>query len=79
MSITTFFVIAFTVLRPDSLVIDSAKPDSTSLPKEKGALDAPVTYEANDSVVFNQDSSLSLFGNGKVNYQQIELTSESSQ
>ncbi len=50
---------------------------SDSLPtKKKEALDAPVTYEANDSIVFTQTGYGHLYGEGKVNYQQIELTAD---
>ncbi len=45
--------------------------------KKKKALDAPVKYEAKDSVVFFMGSSLAyLYGDGKVNYDNIELTAE---
>ncbi len=45
--------------------------------KKKNALDAPVSYEAKDSVVFFMSSSLAyLYGDGKVNYDNIELTAE---
>lgn len=36
-------------------------------------MSAPVTYEANDSIVFTQGGYAHLYGDGKVNYQQIEL------
>ena len=41
--------------------------------QKKQPLDAPVTYEANDSIVFTQGGYAHLYGQGKVNYQQIEL------
>ncbi len=45
--------------------------------KKKKALDAPVKYEAKDSVVFFMGNSLAyLYGDGKVNYDNIELTAE---
>lgn len=44
---------------------------------KKNALDDPVSYEAKDSVVFMAgDSYAFLYGDGKVNYQNIELTAE---
>lgn len=44
---------------------------------KKNALDDPVSYEAKDSVVFMAgDSYAFLYGEGKVNYQNIELTAE---
>ncbi len=45
--------------------------------KKKNALDAPVAYEAKDSVVFFMGTSHAyLYGDGKVNYDNIELTAE---
>ena len=63
-------------LPTDSLVSDSLQTDT--VPKKKDGLDAPVTYEANDSIVFTQDGYAHLYGEGKVNYphQHIELTAE---
>ena len=45
---------------------DSLQMDT--VPKKKDGLDAPVTYEANDSIVFTQDGYAHLYGDGKVNY-----------
>ncbi len=43
----------------------------------KNALDDPVAFEAKDSIVFFMDSKNAyLYGNGKVDYQNITLTSE---
>ena len=43
----------------------------------KSALEDPVAYEAKDSIVFMMDSKNAyLYGNGKVEYQNITLTSE---
>ena len=63
-------------LSADSLMLDSLQADS--VPKKKEGLDAPVTYEASDSIVFTQDGYAHLYGEGKVNYphQNIELTAE---
>ncbi len=45
--------------------------------KKKNSLDAPVSYEAKDSVVFFMGTSHAyLYGDGKVNYDNIELTAE---
>lgn len=68
-------------LKVDSLKIDSVEKDSLvndslSKNKNKTTLDAPVTYEANDSIVFNEEGYAQLYGKGKVNYQNIELTSD---
>ncbi|MFA6870662.1 MAG: putative LPS assembly protein LptD [Bacteroidaceae bacterium] len=54
----------------------STLKDSTSQAPKKQALDAPVVYEATDSVVFSQGSVARLYGDGKINYQKIELTAE---
>lgn len=56
---------------------DSLPADSLNAPEpKKNALDAPVTYEANDSIVFTQGGYAHLYGQGKVNYQQIELAAD---
>ena len=65
-------------LTVDSLGLDSIGADSLALdttPK-KEPLDAPVIYEAADSIVFTKGGFAHLYGDGKVNYQNIELTSE---
>ena len=56
----------------DSLGMDSLAEDTT---KKKEPLDAPVIYEASDSIVFTKEGYAHLYGEGKVNYQNIELTS----
>ncbi len=68
-------------MSPDSIefvVSDTLSVDSLTLVEEpkKEALDAPVFYEANDSIVFTQDGYAHLYGDGKVNYEDIELVSE---
>lgn len=62
----------------DSIPADSALVDSVIAPPapRKQPLDAPVVYEANDSIVFTEDGFAHLYGSGKVNYEQIELASE---
>lgn len=55
-------------LRNDSIPVD------TLAAKKKDGLDAPVTYEATDSIVFTQNGYAHLYGNSKVNYPQAELT-----
>ena len=60
------------ISKTDSLGVDSlAAPE-----QKKQPLDAPVTYEANDSIVFAQGGYAHLYGQGKVNYQQIELAAD---
>lgn len=63
----------------DTVVVDTLKNDTVTLDtiggKKKQPLNAPVSYEANDSIVFTQGSLVHLYGDGKVNYEDIELTS----
>ena len=56
-------------IKADTLAKDSAK-------KKKQALNAPVQYEASDSIVFTKGGFAHLYGNGKVNYEKIQLESE---
>ena len=63
----------------DTLNVDTTQVDTLSVdtvaPKKKQPLDAPVVYEANDSIVFTEGGYAHLYGDGKVNYEKIELTS----
>ena len=61
--------------RVDSLGTDSIALDTIGK-KKKEPLDAPVIYEANDSIVFTEGGFAHLYGQSKVNYEKIELTSE---
>ena len=61
------------LVNADSLAMDSLALDTA--PK-KEPLDAPVIYEASDSIVFTKGGFAHLYGSGKVNYQNIELTSQ---
>ena len=64
----------------DSIRVDSLGADTVALDtvggKKKEPLDAPVIYEANDSIVFTEGGFAYLYGQSKVNYEKIELTSE---
>ena len=61
----------------DTLLNDSLRKDSiVPPPPKKDGLDAPVTYEANDSIVFTQGGYAHLYGQGKVNYEKIELAAD---
>lgn len=61
----------------DSVAADSLVHDSLAvMPKKKQPLDAPVVYEANDSIVFTQGGYAHLYGQSKVNYEKIELTAD---
>ena len=65
---------AYTIL-PDSVPTDTVPPDT--MPKSKNALDMPVTYSAEDSITFDyRHSRAHLYGDGKVNYQNLELEAE---
>ena len=67
---------------PDSIsnisLPDSVTAVADTIPsgpkKKKDALDDPVSYESTDSMVWNNGGYASLYGNGKVNYQNIQLT-----
>lgn len=55
----------------------AAAEDSIRRSQKKNVLEAPVAYEAKDSVIFIMDlKNAYLYGDGNVKYQNIELTSE---
>ena len=56
------------IAMPDTLAADSLQ--------RKQALDAPVSYQAADSIVMTAGNWAYLFGDGSVKYQQIELQAE---
>ena len=62
----------------DSLKADTVTVQIDSLPpaQKKQPLDAPVVYESNDSTVITLGGADTLYGGGKVNYQNIELAAE---
>ena len=62
----------------DSLKADTVtvRIDSIAPVQKKQPLDAPVVYESNDSTVFTLGGAATLYGSGKVNYQNIELAAE---
>lgn len=65
------------LLTPDSLANDSTDSLSSDSVKKKNQLDAPVTYEASDSAVYEAGTRYAyLYGNGKINYQNIELNAD---
>ena len=54
---------------------DTTKVDTT--PQIKSSLDAPVVYTASDSITFDMgDSRANLYGDSKVDYQNLELTAD---
>ena len=63
--------------RKDSLGADTVvvRVDSVA-PTKIQPLDAPVIYESNDSTTFTLGGAATLYGSGKVNYQNIELAAE---
>ena len=63
--------------RKDSLGADTVvvRVDSVA-PSKKKRLDARVIYESNDSSTFTLGGAATLYGSGKVNYQNIELAAE---
>ena len=64
----------------DTIRVDSLGKDTVALDtvggKKKQPLDAPVVYSAADSIVFTAGGFAHLYGQSKVNYEKIELTSE---
>ncbi|MDR2139185.1 MAG: LPS-assembly protein LptD [Tannerella sp.] len=61
--------------RPDTLATGlPAVPDTAA--RKKGMLEAPVVYQAGDSIVMTSDNKVYLYGQGDVKYQQIQLQSE---
>ena len=59
----------------DSSKIDTVRHDTIAV--SKGALDEPVFYTAKDSITFDYAASrANLYGEGKVNYQNLELTAD---
>lgn len=65
-------------LSADTLKADTTKTDSLTLTpaKKKQPLGAPVVYSANDSIVFTDGGYAHLYGEGKVNYEKIELAAD---
>lgn len=58
-------------------VSDSLRQDTVAaVPPKKNALDAPVAYEANDSIVFTQSGFAHLYGQGKVSYPGADLEAD---
>lgn len=67
--------VPYTIL-PDTTQKDTAQVDTTAK-KSKSSLDSPVTYSAQDSITFDYGKSRAhLFGDSKVNYQNLELTAD---
>lgn len=60
----------------DSLAVQDSVAMQDSVAKKKSGLDAPVTYQAKDSIIMTGTNWAYLFGESDVKYQQIELQSE---
>ena len=63
------------IAAPDTLPTDTLATDTT----RKGALEAPVAYQATDSIVMTSTNMAFLYGKGDVKYQQIQLQAEEIQ
>lgn len=65
-------------IRTDSLEVDSftVNVDSVVEKDRKEPLDAPVYYECTDSMVWSRTGNAYLYGNGKVTYDNVELTAD---
>jgi hypothetical protein len=62
------------IILPDTAKKDTVPVDTSA---NSNVLDSPVKYEAKDSIVFDYRSSRAhLYGNSKVNYQNLELDAE---
>ena len=67
---TVLAVVGDTIMPADSgAVLDT-------VPRKQAGLDAPVSYEAKDSIIMTGNNWAYLFGESNVKYQQIELQSE---
>ena len=62
------------IILPDTTQKDTVTVDTTA---KENVLDSPVKYEAKDSIVFDyRNSRAHLYGDSKVNYQNLELDAE---
>lgn len=67
------------LLLQDTISIDTLFSDTLALDSiNKPVIDAPIIYDAEDSIIFSMDGQrVFLYNNAKINYQQIELTAYS--
>ena len=56
--------------------VDSLSTSTDSIPRKPGMLEAPVTYQAKDSIVLTAGNMAYLYGQGDVKYQQIQLQAD---
>ena len=67
---------ADSLAQTDSLLVaptDSTTLAGDSIPEKQTGLDAPVSYQATDSIVMTAGNWAYLYGEGDVKYQNIEL------
>ena len=55
---------------------NTTRQDSTSTPKKKSSLTAPVKYNAKDSIVLYKAGNAYMYGEGSVQYENMELTAD---
>ncbi|MBQ1835814.1 MAG: LPS-assembly protein LptD, partial [Paludibacteraceae bacterium] len=55
---------------------NTTRQDSTSTPKKKSSLTAPVKYTAKDSIVLYKAGNAYMYGEGSVQYENMELTAD---
>ena len=67
---TVLAVVGDTIVPADSVAV------LDTVPRKQAGLDAPVSYEAKDSIIMTGNNWAYLFGESNVKYQQIELQSE---
>lgn len=68
--------IQLAIYHHNEAIDDSIRLDSINR-KKSGGIDAPVNYQANDSIVYNtQDKIAHLYGDAEVKYQGYDLTSD---
>lgn len=69
--------VADSLQKRDTLPEDQVRRDTLpAVAPKKQALDAPVTYEATDSIVFTQGGIANLYGQGKVAYPGSDLNAD---
>ncbi|WP_080903364.1 putative LPS assembly protein LptD [Parabacteroides sp. Marseille-P3160] len=62
--------------QPDSLLRTAPDTLAADTTKKKQGLDAPVSYQSTDSIVWSVGNKAYIYGEGDVKYQQIQLQSE---
>lgn len=65
---------SLTAVTSSDTIISEPDTVAPAYRKKKDSLDDPVSYESNDSMIWNNGGYASLYGSGRVNYQKIQLT-----